>query len=169
MHTGCVPVVTPVRGFADFVEEGRSGLVVAFNDVPGAARALDLLARDRGRLAELREGALTRAAQLPSLDEQAERLAAVLAGLPRGERPPQRLMLGAVAAVEVVAGERRALEQYARDLQQEVDGLQRDNAEVAELRRTLAERQPAYRVGNALRPLWRPFMPLARLLRKIRR
>ena len=128
MHTGCVPVVTPVRGHSDFVEDGQSGVVVAFDDVPGTARTLDLLARDRGRLAELRAGALARAAQLPSLDDAAKRFQRALDGLPRDGRPPQRLLLNAVAALEGVASERRKLEQVLRDQEQEIQRLQRQAA-----------------------------------------
>jgi hypothetical protein len=118
MHAGCVPVVAPVRGHADYVEDGTSGVVVAFDDVPGAARALDLLARDRGQLAQLRAGALAHAAKLPSLDDAAQAFQRVLAELPRGGRPPRQLLLNAVAAVEVVGTERRALEQYVHELEQ---------------------------------------------------
>lgn len=177
MHAGCVPVVTPVRGYEELVEDGRSGLVVEFDDAPGAAGAIDTLARDAELLARLREGALARAAELPSLDDEAAAWSELLAELPgrAPDRPwPRRLLLNVRAAAEPVASERRALEEalraQARDRDDLRAALEAAGAEADALRRTLAEQRQAYRVGRALRPLWRPFVPLVRLLaRALRR
>jgi glycosyltransferase involved in cell wall biosynthesis len=56
-HVGLPCVVTPFGGEADYVRHAENGLVVGFDDLPGTARALDLLARDRALLARLSAGA----------------------------------------------------------------------------------------------------------------
>src|SRR4051794_30752532 len=58
MLAGVVPIVTPVDGHEELITDSENGLVVGFDDVPGTARALDTLARDRDLLARLRVGAL---------------------------------------------------------------------------------------------------------------
>jgi glycosyltransferase involved in cell wall biosynthesis len=64
-HAGVPSVVAPFGAHADFVEHGRNGLVVGYDDVPGTARALDLLAADRELLERLSRGALELAESWP--------------------------------------------------------------------------------------------------------
>ena len=60
-HVGTPAVVAPYTGHEEHVVHGRNGLVVGFDDQPGAARALDRLARDRDLLRRLAGGAARRA------------------------------------------------------------------------------------------------------------
>jgi hypothetical protein len=135
LRAGCVPIVTPVDGHDELVEDSRSGVVIGFDDIPGAARALDTLARDRALLATLREGALDRARTLPTLDDEAQAFRAALeqALTSQPDRHwPRRLLLNARAIAEPLAQERRALEQALRE---------RDEA--------LAAREPAAQDNSA--------------------
>jgi len=74
-HVGVPCVVTPYPGHEDYVEHGENGLVTGFDDVPATARWLDLLARDRGLLRRLGEGARRTAEAWPD----GERSTALLA------------------------------------------------------------------------------------------
>jgi hypothetical protein len=144
MLAGVVPIVTPVDGHDTLVTDGEDGIVVGFYDVPGTARALDTLARDRDLLARLRDGALRRAEQLPTLDDEA---AALLEALKNAEPPagwPARLLLNARAVAEPIAEERRALDEALRSYEQRIEDLTAENerlrGEVNELNRGLVAR-----------------------------
>jgi hypothetical protein len=78
LRHGCAVVATLPPGREELVAHGRNGLVVAWDDPRGTARALDLLARDRALLARLRAGALETARALPSHADAARELAAAL-------------------------------------------------------------------------------------------
>nr|MDQ3936076.1 glycosyltransferase family 4 protein [Actinomycetota bacterium] len=80
-HVGVPAVVTPYTGHEEYLEHGRNGLVVGYDDVPGTARALDALARDRGRLRELAQGALATAERWPAADAAAAEFAAAVTAL----------------------------------------------------------------------------------------
>jgi hypothetical protein len=56
-HSGLPCVVTPYTGHDEYVRHGENGVVVGFDDPSGTAGWLDLLARDRDRLAALSAGA----------------------------------------------------------------------------------------------------------------
>ena len=60
-HKGATCVVTPVTGHDEYVVHMENGLVVDWDDAPGTTRALELLARDRSLLRQLRENALATA------------------------------------------------------------------------------------------------------------
>jgi glycosyltransferase involved in cell wall biosynthesis len=64
-HMGATVVTTAVTGHDEYVAHGVNGLVVGWDDRHGTARALDLLARDRRLLHELRCGALATARAWP--------------------------------------------------------------------------------------------------------
>jgi hypothetical protein len=159
MLAGVVPVVTPVDGQAELIADSESGIVVGFDDVPGIARVLDTLARDRDLLARLREGSMRRAESLPTLDEEAAALREALTdAAPVGDWPA-RLLLNARAAAEPIAQERRALDQVLRDQEERILEL---NAQNERLAVTLERQATAYKVGKKLEPLWRPLLRLRR-------
>jgi glycosyltransferase involved in cell wall biosynthesis len=78
---GATAVATAAPGREEVVEHGVTGLVVAWDDPRGAAHALDLLARDRDLLAQLRAGALARARAWPDAPTAAAALADALRAL----------------------------------------------------------------------------------------
>jgi hypothetical protein len=86
-HAGVPAVVSPYTGHEEYLDHGRNGLVVGHDDIPGTARALDDLARDRARVRELSEGALATAAAWPSADAAAQGFAAAAADLCAGPEP----------------------------------------------------------------------------------
>jgi glycosyltransferase involved in cell wall biosynthesis len=88
-HVGVPAVVTPYTGHEEYMEHGRNGLVVGYDDVPGTARALDALARDRRALAELAEGALATAADWPSADAAASEFARAVEGMRAAPQPDE--------------------------------------------------------------------------------
>jgi hypothetical protein len=144
MLAGVVPVVTPSDGHDELIADGESGLVVGFDDVPGAARALDTLARDRDLLARLREGALQRAKSLPTPDDEAKALLSALKHAGSPDDWPARLLLNARAAAEPIAEERRALDVALRNYEERIERLTADNeklrAEIHELNQSLLAR-----------------------------
>jgi glycosyltransferase involved in cell wall biosynthesis len=77
-HMGATVVTTAVTGHDEYVRHGDNGLVVGWDDVHGTARALDLLARDRRRLHELRCGALRTARAWPDWRQSSQLMALVL-------------------------------------------------------------------------------------------
>lgn len=77
-HLGATCVVTGVTGHEEYVVHGENGLVVDWDDVRGASRALDLLARDHALLHRLRWGALATAKGWPSWVQQGTVMAAAL-------------------------------------------------------------------------------------------
>jgi hypothetical protein len=157
MVAGVVPVVTPFEGHDELITDGENGIVVGFDDVPGAARALDTLARDRELLSRLRDGALRRAESFPDLEDEAAGLVEAVRQAGPATTWPERLLLNARAAGEPIAQERRALDQVLRDQERQILEL---NAENERLTVTLAQQAPAYRVGKTLEPLWRPLLRL---------
>ena len=86
-HMGATCVITGVTGHEEYVVHGENGLVVDWDDVRGAARALDLLARDHALLHRLRWGALATAKGWPSWEQQGAVMAAALRAIAR--RPPR--------------------------------------------------------------------------------
>jgi hypothetical protein len=159
MLSGVVPVVTPVNGHGELIVDGDSGIVVGFDDVPGIARLLDTLARDRDLLARLRDGAIRRAESLPTLDDEADALRAALSDPAPARDWPARLLLNARAAAEPIAQERRALDQALREQERHILEL---NAENERLTIRLERQAQAYKVGKKLEPLWRPLLRLRR-------
>lgn len=87
-HMGATVVTTPVTGHDEYVVHGVNGLIVGWDDVHGTARALDLLARDRRLLHELRVGALQTARAWPDWDQAARFMALALRRIAAEPPPP---------------------------------------------------------------------------------
>lgn len=106
---GAACVAPDGQGVDEHVEHGVSGLVHDRDDLRGAARQLDLLARDRELLSTLRAGAIATAESWPRLDEAAPALREALEAL--AATPPPDL---ATAAARMLAGGRALEEAVAR-------------------------------------------------------
>ncbi|HEX8743762.1 MAG TPA: glycosyltransferase family 4 protein [Thermoleophilaceae bacterium] len=99
-HVGVPAVLAPFGGHDEYLDHGRNGLVAGHDDLPGTARALDGLARDRGRLAELSAGALATAAGWPSADEAAAKFVSAVERLAAGPEPDPAAALAALQAAQ---------------------------------------------------------------------
>jgi glycosyltransferase involved in cell wall biosynthesis len=88
LSCGTTCVVWPVTGHDEVVHHGVDGVVVDFDDVPGTAGWLDLLARDRALLDRLRRGALETAAGWPSWSDSTARFAEALERVVAAPPPP---------------------------------------------------------------------------------
>jgi glycosyltransferase involved in cell wall biosynthesis len=99
-HMGATTVTTPVTGHDEYVEHGWNGLVVDWDDTRGTARALDLLARDRRLLHELRHNALLTARGWPSWEQQGAVMAAALRAVMR-EPPPSPIAASAAMLADL--------------------------------------------------------------------
>jgi glycosyltransferase involved in cell wall biosynthesis len=77
-HRGATVVTTAVTGHDEYVRHGVNGLVVGWDDPRGTARTLDLLARDRRLLHELRTGALETARAWPDWRQSSQWMALAL-------------------------------------------------------------------------------------------
>jgi glycosyltransferase involved in cell wall biosynthesis len=77
-HRGMTVVTTPVTGHEEYVQHGWNGLVTDWDDPVGAARLLDLLARDRRLLHFLRTNALATARAWPDWEQAGDLMAAAL-------------------------------------------------------------------------------------------
>jgi O-antigen biosynthesis protein len=86
-HIGVPCVVTPYPGHEDYVVHGVNGLVAGFDDLDATAGMLDLLARDRGVLRRLGEGALRTAQTWPDRQRSADLLAGALRAI--AHEPPR--------------------------------------------------------------------------------
>jgi hypothetical protein len=145
-HAGAACVAT-IEGV---VAHDADGLVTTPGDAAGAARALDLLARDRELLGRLRAGALRAAQGAPTIEEATAAMARALERLvaePAGEdaRWPVRLMADATAAAALFHNELHA---YALELER----VRGDEAYVLATRaRELLERPPYARARRLLR------------------
>lgn len=141
---GVVPVVTPFDGHDELVSDGATGLVVAFDDAPGTARVLDTLARDRELLARLSSAAREAASAYPAPGDEAVALRDALAQAPPAGDRPERLLMNALAVMEPIAQERRALDRVLRDYEERIESLTSQNAglqaELAAARRSVVER-----------------------------
>jgi glycosyltransferase involved in cell wall biosynthesis len=89
-HMGATVVTTAVTGHDEYVRHGVNGLVVGWDDIPGTARTLDLLARDRRMLHELRCGALRTAQAWPDWRQSAQWMALALRRVAAEPPPPAR-------------------------------------------------------------------------------
>ncbi len=86
-HMGATTVTTEVTGHDEYVRHGFNGVVVDWDDVRGTGRALDLLARDRRYLHELRHNALATAQGWPSWEQAAQFMALALLRIAREPAP----------------------------------------------------------------------------------
>ncbi len=104
-HCGATCVVWPVTGHDEYVEHGVNGAVVDWDDTPGTAAWLDLLARDRDLLHRLRGGALQTAVRWPSWRGASAEMARALRSMVEGAEPSAgsgaaRLLADADGAIE---------------------------------------------------------------------
>jgi glycosyltransferase involved in cell wall biosynthesis len=159
-HMGATCVTTPVTGWDEYVEHGWNAMLVDWDDLPGTARQLDLLARDRRLLHFLRTNALETARGWPSWEQAGSFMAGVLAAIHREPPAPP----GAGAA-QLMADASAALDRHRRDRQE------RD--EFAQLARPVLRLKGDRRVQRTLRirhhrlarPLLRPLRPFVRRVR----
>jgi glycosyltransferase involved in cell wall biosynthesis len=77
-HKGATCLTTAVTGHDEYVRHGWNGVVCQWDDVDGAARQLDLLARNRPYLHFLRRNALATAKSWPSWDHSGDAMALAL-------------------------------------------------------------------------------------------
>lgn len=69
MAGGCVPISSSLKGVTDqIVEDGKSGFLVASDDISAYAESLKELHMDRGRLNEMRVHASARASSMYSIE-----------------------------------------------------------------------------------------------------
>lgn len=86
-HRGATVVTTEVTGHDEYVVHNVNGLIVDWDDLRGTARQLDLLARDRVLLHQLRSNALATAKAWPSMDQSGEMMALALRTVVREPAP----------------------------------------------------------------------------------
>ena len=103
---GATAVVGPAHDAGDLVRHGENGFVADADDPRGAARFLDLLARDRDLLARLREAAGATGAAWPTAEQAAAEMEAALQRLVAEDPPPAaawpvRLMGDAIGGAAV--------------------------------------------------------------------
>ena len=170
-HLGVPAVVAPYTGHEEYLDHGRNGFVVGFDDLPATARALDRIARDRALLDELGAGALATAAAWPSTGDAAAEFAravdelcdgpppdvdAALATLQRSER--RWLELGREygrQATTITATLGESVDDYRRDVEhldrERLAAGEREREAWLQLEEVKASR--AYRVARAARRL----------------
>lgn len=86
-HRGATCVTTPVTGHDEYIADGINALVTSWDDERGTARLLDLLARDRRLLHELRGAALRTARAWPSTDQSTAMMALALGRIAAAPSP----------------------------------------------------------------------------------
>jgi hypothetical protein len=128
-HRGATVVTTEVTGHEEYVVHGVNGMVVDWDDVRGTARMLDLLAKDRDLLHELRVNALETAKAWPSLDDSAAEMAAALRAIAQAPPPsPYAHVERLLADVRAGTEQHRLHLQERRELMGQVKQLDRIKA-----------------------------------------
>jgi hypothetical protein len=97
-HRGATCVSTPVTGHDEYLADGRNGLLTSWDDERGTARTLDLLARDRRLLHELRTSALRTARSWPSSSQSTAMMALALRRIAASPSPDPTGAAASVAA-----------------------------------------------------------------------
>lgn len=169
-HLGATCVVTPVSGHEEYVVHDWNGIVTGWDDVAGAARSLDLLARDRRLLHRLRSNALSTARSWPSWRQSSLFMAAALRRMrslpdPRPKRTTARLLHNLVAGSVNVDLRQMALEaQVAQLNERRAADAAAATHELAVVRAELAlrsqqldelHRTRAYRTAVMMRAVWK--------------
>ncbi|HEY6759908.1 MAG TPA: glycosyltransferase family 4 protein [Baekduia sp.] len=155
-HMGATVVTTAVTGHDEYVEHGINGLVVGWDDLRGTARTLDLLARDRRLLHELRCGALRTATAWPDWRQSSQWMAMALRRVASEPAP------------SVAAAGRRLVSDFSSATSDRQEAQWRLEIE-RDLRDQLAQ-QKAIRYALALRGLrYRLRMAPRRALARVRR
>ena len=153
-HMGATCVTTAVTGHEEYIEHGVNALICDWDDPRGTARTLDLLARDRVLLHQLRLGALDTARAWPDWEQAGQFMAGALRAIRRAPAPETapalaRLMADVRGAIEeqrnvVAERDQLAWKVYRYERLQQLPGV----------RHALALRQR--RSGRALLVLVRP-------------
>jgi glycosyltransferase involved in cell wall biosynthesis len=182
-HMGATCVTTPVTGHDEYIEHGWNALVFDWDDPRGAARMLDLLARDRRFRHFLRTNAWLTARSWPAWQQSGDFMAAALRAVHRSPPPDpyaaaSRMLHDALAGVSEERRERERATARAVVLKAELDHARQDVRNViAESDRVRAElltkgdelmaiiRSDAWTLGTQLAPYSRH--PLFRLTRRI--
>ncbi|MCZ4493411.1 MAG: glycosyltransferase family 4 protein [Conexibacter sp.] len=86
-HRGATCITTPVTGHDEYIADGRNALLTSFDDERGTSRLLDLLARDRRLLHELRVSAVRTARAWPSTEQSTAMLLLTLRRIVAGPSP----------------------------------------------------------------------------------
>ena len=115
-HMGATVVTTEVTGHDEYVEHGWNGLVCDWDDPHGAARLLDLLARDRRLLHLLRYNALRTARSWPAWEQAGQVMAAALLAIHRAPPPDPN-----AAARRMVADVRAGVEVHRRHVAERIE------------------------------------------------
>jgi glycosyltransferase involved in cell wall biosynthesis len=163
-HAGLPSILTPYTGHEEYARHGVNALVVGFDDVPGNAAALDLLARDRDLLARLSAGARDSAARWPDPAQSTQLLHRALEEIVAREAPPSddALLLRTLALHTELGRARfnrraRATEEAllaAEALVRELSASRDHCGEMLEEARSELEhlrRNPALRAGRAVK------------------
>lgn len=163
-HCGATCVVWPVTGHDEYVKHAFNGVVVDFDDVPGTAAWLDLLARDRELLDRLRRGAGETAARWPSWERSTAALADALAEI--AASPPPAAGDGAarlVADLDAAMEEQRLVQRRLTRSAQATERRLADRLGAADRRAAAAEARLAAIEGSRT---WRARNRVRRLLRR---
>jgi glycosyltransferase involved in cell wall biosynthesis len=123
-HMGATVVTTAVTGHDEYVAHGVNGVVVGWDDPHGTARMLDLLARDRRLLHELRCGALGTARAWPDWRQSSQWMALALRRVAAEPGPPiaaaGRRLVADFASATADAQERAWRLEIERDLREQL-------------------------------------------------
>jgi hypothetical protein len=151
-HMGATCVVTAVTGHEEYVEHGFNGMVVDWDDPRGTSRTLDLLARDRRLLHELRTNAVATARAWPSWEQAGAMMAGALREVARRPEPAADMAFGRALSDVRAAIDGQALVVSQRDrLRYRVAPLERLDA--------IVERRPLRWLLAPLRKVWRRVRP----------
>jgi glycosyltransferase involved in cell wall biosynthesis len=115
-HMGATCVTTEVTGSDEYIEHGRNALLVDWDDRTGTTRQLELLARDRRLLHELRCNALATARGWPSWEQSTQFMALALRRIAVSKEPS-----ASSAAAAMMADLRGGIEQYGVHLQERLE------------------------------------------------
>ena len=154
-HMGATCVTTEVTGHEEYIEHGVNALVCDWDDPRGTARQLDLLARDRMLLHNLRLGALRTARTWPTWEQAGEFMAGSLRAIRREPQPdPTHALAGLMADVRAGIEEQRYLVRDKNALDRKVKRYEA----LPGIRHVLAlrRRKSVQRVLIAAQPLTRP-------------
>jgi O-antigen biosynthesis protein len=115
-HMGATCVTTEVTGHDEYIEHGRNALLVDWDDSTGTTRQLELLAKDRRLLHELRSNALATAHGWPGWDQSTQFMALALRRIALSKEPSSTS-----AAAAMMADLRGGIEQYGVHLQERLE------------------------------------------------
>jgi hypothetical protein len=142
-HMGATCVTTEVTGHDEYIEHGRNALIADWDDQTGTTRQLELLAKDRRLLHELRCNALATARGWPDWSRSTQFMALALQRIAASKEPD-----AARAAAAMMADLRGGVEQYGVHLQERLEFAR----EAAKLDKVKA--LPGVRQANRARQTW---------------